>query len=173
MKSAILTLSFSLLLLLATGCSQRRDQSSYKDEVSRALEQADLKGVSVAEDRDKNTITLSGTLHSEDAKNQAGQIAESSAPGRIVANEISVEPVGKESQARKIESNVDDGIEKNYKAALIANGLDTQNIHFDSKNGVITLKGKVKTSTERHKAEQVASSVPNVAQVINEIQVNR
>jgi hypothetical protein len=35
---------------------------SYKDNVKKALEQADLKDVTVDEDRDKNTITLGGTF---------------------------------------------------------------------------------------------------------------
>ena len=137
------------------------------------LAQADLKDVTVSEDRDKNTITLGGKLHSDDAKQRAAEIAQSAADGSVIANEISVEPVGKESDARKIESNVDDAIEKNYKAALIANGLDKANIHFDSKNGVLTLKGKVKSAGQRQQAQSVAASVPNVAQVVNEIQVSR
>lgn len=161
------------VLLFATAACTRAKSVSYKDNVHKALEQADLKGVKVDEDQDKNTITLSGSLHSEDAKQRAGDIAQSAAGSRIIANQISVEPVGKESDARKIESNVDDAIEKNYKAALIANGLEKADIHFDSKNGVLTLKGKVKSPDQRQQAQHVAASVPNVSQVVNEIQVNR
>ena len=40
-------------------CSQR-DNVSYKDDVKKALEQAELKDVTVSEDRDRNTITLGG-----------------------------------------------------------------------------------------------------------------
>lgn len=122
MKSIMIAFAAVILTLTTLACS-RHDDVSYKDNVQKALEQADLKGVTVDEDRDKSTITLSGTLHSQDAKQQAAQVAQSVAGNRIIANEISVEPVGAESQAKKIESNVDDGIESNYKAALIANGL--------------------------------------------------
>jgi osmotically-inducible protein OsmY len=38
---------------------------------------------------------------------------------------------------------------------------------------VLTLKGKVKSPEQRQQAEQVAANVPNVAQVVNEIEVNR
>jgi osmotically-inducible protein OsmY len=172
MKTRLVILPLLLVIAFSLACN-RTSHASYKDAVERSLEQADLKDVRVAEDTGKNTITLNGTLHSEDAKQRAGQIAQTAAPGRIVANEISVEPVGNESAARKIESNVDDAIEKNYKAALISNGLDKQNIHFRSKNGVLTLEGRVKTTDLRHQAEQVASSVPNVAQVVNELKINR
>ena len=73
---------------------------------------------------------------------------------------------------RRFEEYVDLA-DKNYKAALISNGLDKQSIHFSAKNGVITLKGKVKNQQQRQQAEQVAASVPNVAQVVNELDISR
>jgi osmotically-inducible protein OsmY len=170
----IFALSLTLLVLLSTiACSQRQNNPSYKDSVKNALEQADLKSVTVDEDRDKNTITLGGRLHSEDAKQQAGQIAQASAGNRIIVNQISVQPVGNEAEARNIEANVDDGIENNYKAALASRGLDKERIHFDAKNGVLTLQGSVKSAEHRKEAEQVADNIPNVAQVVNELQIKR
>jgi len=35
------------------------------------------------------------------------------------------------------------------------------------------LKGKVKNQKQRQQAEQVAASVPNVAQVVNELDISR
>jgi osmotically-inducible protein OsmY len=162
----------ALIMTFATvACSQKSSNVSYKDSVQKALEQADLKDVKVSEDNDKNTITLSGTLHSADAKQQAGQVAQAAAGNRIVANEIGIEPVGVESEAKDIASNVDSAIEKNYKASLIAQGLDKQNIDYSAKNGVLTLTGKVKTAKQRTLAEQTAANVPNVNQVLNQIEV--
>ncbi len=172
MKSVVFLFLAGILMLSTVACSQRANDA-YKDSVKKALEQADIKDVTVDEDRDKNTITLRGKLHTENAKQQAGEIAQAAAGTRVIANEISIEPVGMESQAKKIESNVDDAIEKNYKAMLISKGLDKQKIDFKANNGVLTLKGKVKTPQQRQQAEQVAANVPNVAQVVNEIEVNR
>lgn len=173
MKTMLLPLLALGLALSTAGCSQRAKNVSYKDGVKKALEQADYKDVSVDEDRDRNTVTLGGKLHSENAKQQASEVAQSAAGERTIVNQISVEPVGVESEARKIESNVDGAIEKNYKAQLIAKGLDKQDIRFDAKNGVLTLKGSVKDSNQREAAAQVASNIPNVAQVVNQIEVNR
>ena len=173
MRSIQLTLALVLALIVGVACSNRANTMSYGDNVKKALEQAELKDVTVAEDRDKNTITLGGKVHSENAKQQAGEVAQATAGNRIVANEISVQPVGAESAARNIAENVDDAIEKNFKAALISKGLDKQSIHFKANNGVLTLKGKVKSPQQRQQAEQVAANVPNVAQVVNEIEVNR
>ncbi len=170
------------MLLIGLACSSQRasdngrykdNGQSYKDSVKQALEQAELKDVTVDEDRDKNTITLGGKVHSEDARQQAQEVAKAAGGGRIIANEISVQPVGAESKSKDIASDLDGGIEKNYKAALIAKGLDKEHIRFDAKNGVLTLKGKVKTGSQRAQAEQLAQATPNVRQVLNQIDVNR
>ena len=176
MKSLFLLSAMLVALLAGVACSRTNIASntnnpSYKDSVKKALEQADLTDVTVAEDADKNTITLGGKVHSENAKQQAAQVAQSAAGNRIVANEISVEPVGETSAAKSIESNTDGAIEKNFKAALIAKGLDKQHIRYSAKNGVLTLKGSAQTAQQRQNAQQIAANIPNVAQVVNEIQV--
>ncbi len=171
MKATAVAFAAVLLLLSTVSCS--RNEVSNGDAVKRAMEQADLKDVTVDENRDKGTITLGGKVHSDDAKQHAGQVAQAAAGNETIANEISVEPVGNESASRKIESNLDDGIESNYKAALIASGLDKQDISYNAKNGVLTLKGSTKTSAQRQGAAQLASKVPHVTQVVNTIEVKR
>jgi hyperosmotically inducible protein len=172
LKQAGLPIAAIVLILASIACS-RSNTVAYKDSVQKALEQADYQGLSVAENLDQNTITLTGKLHSEDAKQKAAEVAKSAAGERVVANEISVEPLGVESEAKKMESNLDDGIESNYKAALISKGLDKQDISFKSKNGVLTLSGKVKSGTQRQEAGLLATNTPNVAQVLNQIEVRR
>jgi hyperosmotically inducible protein len=174
MKANLSAFVIAMMLISTIACSANHpNDASYKDQVKKVLEQADLKDVTVDEDRDKNTITLGGTLHSNDAKAKAGEVARSAAPNRTVANEISVQPVGVESEAKDIASNLDDGIEKNYKAALISSGLDKQHIRFDAKNGVLTLKGTVQTEKERQEAQRVAAAIPHVQQAVNNIEVRR
>jgi osmotically-inducible protein OsmY len=160
------------VLFFGVGCSNRNNVS-YKDGVQKALEQADLKDVTVSEDKDKNTITLEGKLHSDDAKAKAAEVARGAAGTRIIANEISVQPVGSESESKDVASNLDDGIEKNYKAALIASGLEKQHVDFKVKNGVLTLTGSVHNATQRQHAEKLAAGIPYVQQVVNQIEVRR
>jgi len=165
------TMALALVMLLGIACTKQ--SPTYKEQVKTALEQADLKDVSVSEDVANRTITLSGTLHSEESKEKADEIARANAGKETVANEIGVEPIGSESAARGVASNQDDAIEKNYKAALISKGLDKQHIHYDAKNGVLTLKGSVKDTNERAQAEELAQNTPNVRQVLNQISVQR
>jgi osmotically-inducible protein OsmY len=173
MRPVRLSLVAVFVLLLGIACSSRTNSVSLKDNVKKALEQVDLNNVTVTEDREKNTITLGGKVHSENAKQQAAEVAQAAASNRIIANEIRVEPVGAESQSRTIASKQDAAIEKAYKAALSAKGLDKEHIRFKAKNGVLTLKGSVKDPRERQEAQQIASNIPNVQQVLNEIEVNR
>ena len=172
-KKILITTSILVAMLIGAGCTQTGTARSQADAVKQALEQADLKDVSVSDDASKRTITLGGTLHSDDAKGRAGDIAKQAAPDRTIANEISVQPVGDESQAKAVASNLDDGIENNYKAALISKRLDKLSIHYKAKNGVLTLSGGVKNPQQKSQAEMLASKVPNVQQVVNQLEVRR
>ena len=162
-----------LLILISLGPACTNQNNSYKSSVEQALQQADLKDVTVSEDADKNTITLGGTLHTDDAKARAANVAKSAAGPRVVANEISVQPVGAESQAKDEAAALDDGIEKNYKAALISSRLDKQHISYSAKNGVLTLSGSVHTTAERKEAKQLADHIPHVQQVVDQVEVRR
>lgn len=161
----------ALLMNIAVWSQTLGKNHSEADAVKNALKQADLNDVTVSDDADKNTITLSGTVHSEEAKARAAQVAKSAAGNRQIANEISVQPVGNESQARAIASNLDDGIENNYKAELLANHMDKLSIHYKAKNGALILTGSVKNAGQRQEAGQLASKVPNVHQVVNQLEV--
>jgi len=128
--------------------------------------------VKVSQDRDKGVLTLSGDVESADQKAQAEQVAKQTAPGYTISNEIGVRPIGAESQAKAVDSSLDDGIESNYKAALKAHkNLDDQSISYDAKNGTLVLKGSVKTRAQKGEADQIAKAIPNVREVVNEIEV--
>ena len=170
-KLLIAIVALGLVAGLSACSKQRANTPSVKENVERSLDNAGLKDVKVREDRDKGVVTLEGKVRSADQKAQAEDLAKQAAGGVIVANQVSVEPAGAEGDARKIESNLDSGIEKDYKAAIIANHLDKQHIRYDAKNGVVTLKGDVDTMQQREAAEQIAAKTPNVTQVINELQV--
>src|SRR5579864_48918 len=100
-RNLVLAASCMALLMSIAAWGQLLGKGhSESDAVKNALKQADLKDVTVSDDADKNTITLGGTVHSEEAKARAAEVAKSAAGNRQIANEISVQPVGEESQAR-------------------------------------------------------------------------
>jgi hyperosmotically inducible protein len=163
----------ALVIALTTGCLIGCSSSKSPDvegPVRQSLNQAGLSDVSVSQDRDKGVITLAGHVADDSAKAQAETIARSNAAGQVVANEISVTPAGNESDAKAVNSDLDDGIKKNLDAALIQNHLH-KSVKYDVKNGVVTLSGDVRSEGRRNSAAAIASGVPNVQQVVNELQV--
>ena len=79
-------------------------------------------------------------------------------------------PVGIEKQAKAVNSDLDEGIEKNLDAALIQNKMH-DNVKYAVKSAVVTLTGEVNSEEKRTRAEIVATAVPNVKQVVNDLQV--
>jgi len=154
-----------------TGCTRTSTKSpDVSSAVRQSLDQAGLKDVSVDQDRDRGVVTLGGHVASEDAKSQAESIAKSMAAGQVVANQVAVLPPGAESDAKTVSSDLDKGIEKNLDAALVANRLDSR-LKYEVKNRVVVLKGEVDSQAKRAEAAKIAAQVPNVAQVVNEVQV--
>lgn len=171
LKTATAALA-SLLLALAIGCtSNKASTPDVKDQVTKALDNAGYKDLKVDVDHDKELVTLTGDVKTQEDKDHAEDLAKAAASGYVVSNEVGVRPEGVENAARKIDSNVDDAIEKDFKAVIIAHRLEKQHIRYDAKNGVLTLKGDVDTSGLREQVEKLAASVPNVQQVVNELDV--
>jgi hyperosmotically inducible protein len=168
----LLLASLTLLAIGAMlGCSGASAKSpDVSDNIRNSLDQAGFKNVSVKDDRDKGVVTLGGNVTSENAKSQAESLAKSMAGAQVVADEIAVIPVGVEEDAKAVNSDLDKGIEENLDAALIQNKMH-DNVKYEVKSAVVTLSGEVNSQDKRDNAEKVATNVPNVKQVVNDLQV--
>jgi hyperosmotically inducible periplasmic protein len=167
----IVTLVPVLLVAALVGCSNTPPKSpDVTDSIRKSLDQSGYKDVSVSQDRDKGVVTLGGTVASESDKAQAESLAKSAAVGQVVANTIAVRPPGDESAAKTVDSDLDKAIEKGLDAALVKRKMD-KGVRYDVKNGVVTLKGDTSSQSRRSAIEQIANGVPNVKQVVNEMQV--
>lgn len=159
-------------MLAIAGCQNKPAHPDEKSAVTNSLKSNNLDSVSVSQDQDKGVMTLTGDVNTEDQKSQAAVLAKQAAPDYTIADEIGVRPQGAESQAKSVSSNLDDAIEDNYKASIKAHkNLDDQSIDYSAKNGTLVLKGSVKTTAQKREAEKLAKEVPNVQQVVNEIEV--
>ena len=173
MKTTNLLVTWLMLLAIGTmvGCSGPSSKSPEVSEtIRKSLDQAGLKTVSVSQDRDKGIVTLGGQVTSENDKSQAESLAKSFAGAQVVADQIAVIPVGIEKEAKAVSSDLDQGIEKNLDAALIQNRMHGD-VKYEVKSGVVTLNGEVNSEDKRTRAEKVATGVPNVQQVVNDLQV--
>jgi hyperosmotically inducible periplasmic protein len=173
MKFTKLLLPLLTLLALGSmlGCSSASAKSpDVSDSIRKSLDQAGLKNVSLSQDRDKGIVTLNGLVASENDKAQAESLAKSFAGTQVVANQIAVVPVGIEKEAKAVNSDLDQGIESNLDAALIQNKMH-DSVKYQVKSGVVTLTGDVNSEDMRSLAANVATRVPNVQQVVNDLQV--
>jgi hyperosmotically inducible protein len=170
-----LKLSVAALALVAVGalagCSMTSAKSpDVSDSIRKSLDQAGLQNVSVSQDRDKGVVTLGGQVATDNDKSQAESLAKSFAGAQVVADQIAVIPVGGEKAAKAVNSDLDGGIQNNLDAALIQNHLH-ESVKYEVKSGVVTLTGEVNSDDKRARAEAVATAVPNVQQVVNDLQV--
>jgi hyperosmotically inducible protein len=170
MKKFFLPTLLGLTMVAVYSCSETPKSPDVSDTIRKSLDQASLNDVSVSQDRDKGVVTLTGTVASDSDKSRAESIAKAIAGNQVVADQIAVRPPGQESVAKKVDSDLDSAIEKNFDAMLIHEKLD-KNVKYSAKNGVLTLTGEVNSQAKRAYVEKMAGQVPNVRQVVNELQV--
>lgn len=167
-----LLLSATILMgcaALVAGC-----QTSHPDEksaVTTSLNNNNFSSVDVSQDRDKGVMTLKGNVDSDDIKQQAANLAKQSAPDYTIANEIGVRPP-EAANAGAVASDLDSAIEDDFKATIKAHqNLDDQSIRCTAKNGTLVVSGSVKTTTQKAEVNKLAKDVPNVQQVVNELEI--
>jgi hyperosmotically inducible protein len=173
MKKIRLPLAMFSLLAVGTlaSCSGTPAKSpDVSDSIRKSLDQPGLKDVTVSQDRDKGVVTLGGQVANDSDKTQAETLAKSLAGTQVVADQIATLPPGLEKETKVVNSDLDEGIEKNLDAALIQSNL-LKSVKYEVKNGVVTLTGEVNSQNKRARAEKVATSVPNVQQVVNNLQI--
>jgi hyperosmotically inducible protein len=159
-----------LVVGLLAGCSATGKSPDVSDGIRASLDQNGLKDISVSQDRDKGVVTLTGHVATDAEKAQAESLAKSIAGQQVVANEIIVTPAGIEADAKKINSALDDAVGSDLKAYFVQYGL-IDSVSYSVHGGVVTLTGQVDSVAKRKQAEKLASSVKNVTQVVNELQV--
>jgi hyperosmotically inducible periplasmic protein len=163
-KLSIIALSIAGLV----GCATNK-APDVAANVRNSLKQAGLNDVTVSQDRDKGVVTLGGNVQQDADKARAEQVAKPLIAGQVLADEIAVLPNGNESAAKSVNSDLDKGIENNLDAAFTKSNI--KGVRHSTTNGVVTLKGDLPTPAIRQDAERIASAVPNVQQVVNEIDV--
>jgi len=165
--------AISLLVFVisaALACSNRQQAPDVTSDIRHALDQAGLKDVKVSQDRVKAVVSLTGHTATDADKSRAETIAHSIAGDQVIANEIGVRPDGDQGTARKVDSDLDSSVDKNLDAMLVQHRLK-DNVRYDVKNGVVTLKGNVASEAQRTSVEKLAKDLPNVKEVVNELDV--
>ncbi len=149
-----------------------------------------LQGIAVDTRADKNEVTLSGSVPTEDLRTKAVDLVKNGRPNLVVTDKIDVQPsqVARseytEEMARtarqkakefgdKLGNSLDDAwIRTKIKAKLIDNpDTPARNINIDVIDQVVTLHGAVGTVTAKDEAERTAKQTEGVKRVNNLLKV--
>lgn len=131
-------------------------------------------GLKTDVDTNRGAVTLTGTADSEMAKTMARQLAMNTRGVASVDNQLVVMVPAKPSVADKTKtvakeagSDIADGwISTKVKSTLLySSNVDGSDIKVDTKNGVVTLSGKVDSGAERALAIELAQNVRGVKSV--------
>lgn len=159
--------------MVIAGCSGPGYPDS-ESNVNTALTQNNLGAIHVSQDRDKGVITLTGTVPTEAQKEQAASVAKESASAYTIADQIAVVPPENAGATKAANSDIDSAIEDRFKAELKRHSyFKGDDISVKSTNGSVTLSGTAQTEFDKKQAEKLAKAIPNVQQVVNEIEVKK
>lgn len=174
LSAKMLSLSVPLAFaIIVSGCNaggHPDDQSA----VYQKLNQSGLMSVIVSQDRSAGTMTLTGIVSDPNSKTKAEELAKEAAPGYTISDQIRIEAAGLSVPANSAAapSPKDVAIENHFKAKIESErALKSQHIQYTANNGTLTLKGSVKTAAQKKEAENLAKKLPDVQNVVNDIEV--
>jgi osmotically-inducible protein OsmY len=139
-------------------------ESDVKDRVDKQLKNERIDDVNVDYDRDARIVHLKGAVDSAAEKQRAEHVAEQvvGTSGRV-ANELTVRHADEQTA-----NDMDGEIRKQLNATVKNDrALQDRDINFDVNNGVVTIKGHVRTAAEKQKVGEMARAAQNVKDVVN------
>ena len=150
---------------LAVACGRNTDT---KANVQDALKQANNDKVEVDVDRESNIVHLKGTVDTMTDRTRAEEVANAAVgtSGRVL-NELTVEGLNAET-ADDLDDQIEDGLDRMLDNDPV---LKERDIHFEVNNGMVTIKGEVRSVDEKRRVGQMVAAAPGVKDVANGLAV--
>jgi osmotically-inducible protein OsmY len=163
--------SLAIVFALALGagaCSTNNTVPDPTDRTRQALDQANIKDVNVDWDQDARVAHLTGTVDSTTEKQRAEQVAETAVgtSGKVL-NELTVNDVNENSaddMDGRIRSELNDMVDRDQV-------LRDRDIDFDVNNGMVTIKGEVRTMAEKNKVSDLVKGAAGVKDFANGLEI--
>lgn len=167
----------------------REDSVITTDVKNKITEDEKLRGLILNVKTDSAIVTITGTVHSQDQVDRAVELAKNT-PGVVsVESKITIEPMtvsdvqtptaeeraviiekGQKELDEAADLSGDVLIVNEMKVKFAADDMiKSRNIRITSTEGVVTLKGTVRSSAEQEQAIRLANSVPGVKEVKSEL----
>ena len=161
----------SLVLMFAVALGTAACSSSAPnptDKAETALEQANLKDVDVDWDQDARVAHLKGTVESTADRQRAEEIATAAVgtSGKVL-NEVTIKGLNEQSA-----DNMDGKIRSDLNRMVDDDQvLRDRDINFDVNNGVVTVKGDVRTAAEKNRVSEIVKAAPGVKDMANALEI--
>ena len=138
-----------------------------KDEVTKALDEANIEDVNVDWDSDAKLLHLKGAVDSNAERTQAETVAARAVgtTGQVV-NELTVE-----GAPEKLADDFDGAIRERLNNLANDKAFDGRDINFDVNNGVVTIKGEVTSQAEKTRIGEMAQKTEGVKEVVNALDI--
>ncbi|MGE3955763.1 MAG: BON domain-containing protein [Vicinamibacterales bacterium] len=155
-------------LALAAGACSDNNVPDPSDRTEQALKDANIPDVNVDWDEDARVAHLTGTVDSARERERAAQVAETAVgtSGRVL-NELTINEVNEttaDDMDGRIRSDLGDMIDRDQV-------LRDRDINFDVSNGVVTVKGEVRTTAEKNKVSDLVKAAPGVKDFANALEI--
>ena len=163
-RRLIYAVAVSALLVgapLSSACNRRPD---VKEQVQNSLKQANIDDVNVDWDKKENVVHLKGNVDSSTERQRAEQVATAAVgtSGKVL-NELTVEDVN-DKTADNLDGQIRDRLSEMVDRDQT---LTDRDINFDVNNGVVTIKGDVRTAAEKNRVSELVKAAPGVKDFAN------
>jgi osmotically-inducible protein OsmY len=165
--NASVAIAFALALT-AGACNSGNNMPDPSERTKQALDQANIKDVNVDWDKDARVAHLKGTVDSSMEKTRAEQVAETAVgtSGKVL-NELTVNDVN-EKTADDMDGRIRSDLSDRVDADQV---LRDRDIDFDVNNGVVTVKGEVRTMAEKNTVGDMVKGTPGVKDFANSLEI--
>jgi osmotically-inducible protein OsmY len=146
-------------------CGGREDT---KENVSKALDQANIPNVAVDVDDTANIVHLKGTVGTMSDRTRAEEVASAAVgtSGRVL-NELTVEGLNADTA-----DDLDDEILGTLDRMIDRDPvLKERDVNFEVANGAVTVRGEVRSAEEKNRVSQIVKSAPGVKDFANALEI--
>jgi osmotically-inducible protein OsmY len=152
-------------LVVATACNSDPNPS---EQVLTALKAANLNDVTVEWDSSARIAHLKGTVDKSSDRQRAGEIASATVGTTgTVLNELSIKGLN-ETTAGSLDGEIKSQLKKMLDNDPI---LRDRDVEFEVNNGVVTVKGDVRTADEKNKITELVRAAPGVKDMANALEI--
>jgi osmotically-inducible protein OsmY len=168
MRVSYTSSAIALAVALAAGACSSGQAPDPTERTEQALDQANIKDVTVDWDRDARVAHLKGTVDSATERDRAAQVAETAVgtSGKVL-NEVTVENVN-ETTADDMDGRIRTDLKNMIDADQV---LRDRDIDFDVNNGNVTVKGQVRTMAEKNKVSDMLKGAAGVTDFANQLEI--